>query len=246
MREKLRRYGLIIDNYNGKKVMIVGGIIYIIINFFAIFFFKSYYGAESIWEKYFFLLIISNGIGIVDDISGNKKIKGFRGHLRSFYKGKLTTGLLKALTIFFTALIINFNYPFLEMLLNTAIIIFMSNFINLVDLRPGRAFKVYFILFIPAIFYSQWQVVFIIQAIIFLLLASGELNEKIMLGDGGANSLGASLGFFYSINFGNYFKLLFLFIIMTLNFLAEFYSFTEIIKKNKILNYFDQLGRRKL
>ena len=246
MKDTLRSYGLITDNYNGKKVLIIGGIIYLIINFFTIFFFKLYFGTENIWEKYYFLLIISNGIGIVDDISGNKKIKGFRGHLKSLSKGKLTTGLLKALIIFFAALLVNFNYPFLEMVLNTALIIFMSNFINLVDLRPGRAFKIYFILFIPAIFYLQWQVIFIIQTIIFLLMASGELNEKIMLGDGGANSLGASLGFFYSINFGNYFKLLLLFIIMIFNFLAEFYSFTEIIKKNKILNYIDQLGRKKL
>lgn len=236
------KYFFIDQNYRGKKVLVIGGIIFLVYHFMILILLKDV--LSSYWEKYFFLVIITAFVGIIDDFYGTKSIKGFKNHFKSLFKAKITTALLKILIIFITAFVINLNYSYLLMTINITLILLMANFINLVDLRPGRAYKIYFLLFFPSIFYKGWQLLFISYVIIFLLVAEAELSEKIILGDSGSNCLGVCLGYFYSTNFSLILKIILIIVLLILNFSAEIYSFSKIIENNKILNYFDKLGRK--
>lgn len=244
MFERLQKMGFVGYNYKGKSILILGGLVFFTISFSIIVLYLFDFRVTDYWSRYIFLIMLTSSVGIVDDLVGDKKTKGFSGHLLALFGGEITTGFLKGLVIFSAALAISNGSNFLERSVNIGLIIFITNFINLLDLRPGRAFKAFFFLFLPAILYTEWHLFFIAIVLVFFLFAPGELRGKIMLGDGGSNVLGATLGFFYSSYNGLILKIYLLAIFIILNFLAEYYSFTEIIKNNKYLYFIDQLGRR--
>ncbi|MGM0409773.1 MAG: glycosyl transferase family 4 [Bacillota bacterium] len=242
MKDINSKYFFTDQNYRGKKVFVIGGVILLIYNFSILILLQDY--LSFYWEKYFFIIIMTAFVGIIDDLYGSKSIKGFKNHFKSLLEAKITTALLKILIIFISAFIINLNNPLFLIVTNIILILLMANFMNLVDLRPGRAYKVYFLLFLPSIFYKGWQLLFISYVIIFLLIAEAELSEKIILGDSGSNCLGVCLGYFYSTNFSLLLKIIFIIVLLILNFSAEIYSFSRIIENNRFLNYFDKLGRK--
>lgn len=65
-----------------------------------------------------------------------------------------------------------------------------------------------------------------------------------MLGDTGANILGSTLGYHMTLVLGLELKLPLLALMVFLNLMAEKVSFTEIIKKYRLLDYLDKMGRR--
>ncbi|HZK18474.1 MAG TPA: hypothetical protein VFD15_04090 [Clostridia bacterium] len=187
-------------------------------------------------------------LGFVDDCWGTREITGLKGHFKALFGGRLTTGALKAIGGFVLAVLLggvtaNIN----EIVINTLVITLSINFINLLDLRPGRAAKGFLL-----------TAVFLIAAgwgranLVFLLVVTGslvayipyDLKAKTMMGDTGSNALGVALGISAAWLLGLYLKVGYLVVLIALHIFAEKYSLTTVIARNRFLNYLDRLGRK--
>ncbi|MDR0350191.1 MAG: hypothetical protein LBH64_01405, partial [Coriobacteriales bacterium] len=109
--------------------------------------------SQPVWISYliplFPVLAGSCAFGLFDDWAGCNKIKGFSGHLKALARGRLTTGGLKFLGIGFLSLFLAISLYYTgaaslpRVLLVTCAIALSANLLNLFDLRPGRAQKMY-------------------------------------------------------------------------------------------------------
>ncbi|MBC7329917.1 phospho-N-acetylmuramoyl-pentapeptide-transferase [bacterium] len=190
------------------------------------------------------LTLFSFGVlGFADDVWGLKDVKGFKGHFSLLFKGKFSTGWLKALGGGVIAIIIASSlYSSLPRILLSAFVIAASaNFLNLLDLRPGRCLKAFALLSFLSLLFSGKSYPFLFSfALAFLVY---DLREKAMLGDSGSNSLGAILGlsFAYTPLYVQICYASFLFVMILL---GEFVSFSKLIAGNSFLRILDNLGRK--
>ena len=187
-------------------------------------------------------------LGILDDLIGEKKIKGLRGHIRALFSGVLTTGGIKAILGLFISIIVS-NYisvTFKDFIINSLIIGLFTNLINMFDLRPGRATKVF--AFFALIFILSGLITeksYIIYSLFGILIPYVRLDLKAMamMGDVGSNVLGFTLGILAATGFTFAFRITILIFLIAFHLLAERISFSKIIDNNRVLKYFDSLGR---
>jgi hypothetical protein len=71
-----------------------------------------------------------------------------------------------------------------------------------------------------------------------------DLRERLMLGDAGANVLGAAVGVGVVLSCGTTVRLVVLVVVAALNLASEFVSFTKVINDTPPLRAVDQLGRQ--
>ncbi len=198
----------------------------------------------------YFLLAMSafTLLGLVDDFWGSHQSRGFIGHFNSLLKGELTTGAVKAFAGTGMAIIISsLTGDYVLVPLNVLIITLSVNIINLLDLRPGRAGKVFLILSLLFLLAFPGQ-----PELVFIATAAGSLTAYLpvdlkargMMGDTGSNALGAVLGLSAVWLMDLWLKLFYLAVLVFLHLLAEKYSFSKIIAGNRILNYLDRLGTK--
>ncbi len=189
-------------------------------------------------------------VGAYDDLYGTSQAKGFRGHLRALRSGKVTSGMIKIVGVGVSAAVAagllqsrRSGCPkptcrAVDGLLDTALIAGTANFINLLDLRPGRAAKVIIILGSGLVGFGAAPAVG---------AAAGslptDLAAKSMLGDCGANALGAVVATAAAGTMPRSFRLLACAAIVALNLVSERVSFTSVIERTPLLRRLDQLGR---
>mgnify|MGYP000692914973 CR=1 FL=1 len=187
-------------------------------------------------------------LGLLDDVFGSRQASGLKGHFTALLRGQLTTGALKALgglaVAFFASLA---TAPAKEVLLNTLIIALAANAINLLDLRPGRAGKGYLLGAVPLLAAGWSQPAFILPLSIvtgvMLAYLPGDLRARVMMGDAGANVLGATLGLTAVWVLGLGAKAAVLAFLVLFHLFTERYSLTEVMRRNRLLHFLDQLGR---
>jgi len=195
------------------------------------------------------ILILGAGLfGLVDDLLGTREYSGFRGHIGALFKGKLTTGALKAIGIPVVAVFASslLSSEVLEIIGNALLIALCVNALNLLDLRPGRALKIYIplqLFFIYAAGSAFGSSSAALAGIALVLIAS-DLKEEIMLGDTGSNILGGVLGFCLVATYGWNVKLPVIILLILLQVLTEKYSITAVVERVPILRGFDNLGRK--
>lgn len=236
-------------NYKKEMIPIAMGLLFVLVQtislgILAIFLDPSY----DFIILYLFAISLMGLIGLLDDLRGDIGIKGFRGHIKAFLKGKLTSGGLKAgmgfLISLFVAIFISNN--FLEIIINTLSIALFTNLINLFDLRPGRASKTFILLSLLMLFTGQNQgygfLLFSFYGILFVYLPI-DLKAQAMMGDIGSNVLGLTLGIYCGVSQGIVGQVLYLIALVLIHFLAEKISFSQVIAGNKFLSFIDQLGR---
>lgn len=187
--------------------------------------------------------------GWVDDTKGNRTIKGFKGHIGSLLQeGMVSTGLVKAGMVALVALwvIIELGGGWYDSLLRFIVIVLSTNAVNLLDLRPGRAIKGFYlgsiVLFIwsgSLVFLPYWLPL----AVAALLVLPRDLGGTVMLGDTGANLLGFGLGFSLSVAAPNTVLTIVSLLLILLHWTAERSSLTTVIERNPVLNSIDQWGR---
>lgn len=203
---------------------------------------------HSFTYLFLFALAVTSFIGALDDMLGNRDTLGFKGHVGALFKGKITTGGLKLILGGMTSLLVSLwlSHNILIVLINLLLLGLMTNLLNLLDLRPGRAIK-FFILIDIVILFSGIARELMLQLVSLLGFGLGylpfDLKAKGMLGDVGANPLGMALGIGVVYSFGTGVKLIILFLLFLIHLIAERYSLTELIKKNHVLNFLDELGR---
>jgi hypothetical protein len=161
-------------------------------------------------------------IGLADDRSSGAE-RGFAAHLRA----RRTTGMLKLVGIPLVALVRTRS-------LSGALLVSLSaNALNQLDTRPGRALKAYI------------AAALVVDAPLALavLLAPYDLREMAMLGDGGANGLGAMLGSGSVNRFTGRGRWVAIAALAGLTLLGERRSLGELIEGTPILRELDAWGR---
>jgi UDP-GlcNAc:undecaprenyl-phosphate/decaprenyl-phosphate GlcNAc-1-phosphate transferase len=185
--------------------------------------------------------------GGYDDLAGSGDRRGFRGHLGALAHGELTTGAAKLGGIGATGLAASalLGGGPVDTLLNAGLIAGGANLVNLFDLRPGRASKVTVasggLLAIAAPAAAPLAAVPVGAA---LALLGEDLGERAMLGDAGANALGALLGTAAAAGLPRPARVVLLTGIIGLTAASEVVSFTKVIQQTPALHWLDMLGRR--
>ncbi|WP_231848388.1 glycosyltransferase [Tepidanaerobacter acetatoxydans] len=198
-----------------------------------------------------FAITAASFIGFIDDMLGARDVLGFKGHFKSLFTGRLTTGALKAIVGLLVSFIISSNLTsnFLETVINTLTIALFTNFFNLLDLRPGRAIKVYIFSFLVIslglVIIQKAVVILPFMPLLGIIIGymPYDLKARCMMGDAGSNVLGISIGVLITSTFGLYVKILVLAFLIGIHVFTEKYSLTDLIKNNRFLNYLDNLGR---
>jgi UDP-GlcNAc:undecaprenyl-phosphate/decaprenyl-phosphate GlcNAc-1-phosphate transferase len=196
------------------------------------------------------LLIAGAAIfGFVDDSLGTREFSGFKGHFGALFKGRLTTGALKALGIPMTAIISSsmFSEGIPQLIGNALLIALMVNTLNLFDLRPGRALKVFIPLQVLLLFTGARELMTSEASLIGIASAMivPDLKEKIMLGDTGSNVLGAVLGFSIVVGCDWQIKIPLIIVLIVLQQMTEYISISKLIEKTAFLRILDEFGRTK-
>ncbi|MFA5536891.1 MAG: UDP-N-acetylmuramyl pentapeptide phosphotransferase [Bacillota bacterium] len=244
----LKKLNINRKNFKGKSLPIPGGLIPISVYLLLLLLTRLLTKDVSL----LLILIFSSLtiLGLLDDIFGEGNEKGFKGHFKTLLKGKITTGVMKAMGISLLALVGIQNLgrgkiSLLGLFLDIGLIALTSNFINLLDLRPGRSIKAFLILGIAInLVIQQTEILwFYILTGAFLAYLPWDLGEKTMLGDTGANVLGFSLGLLMAIYLTLPLKIVIIFFLFILHSYAESISFSKIIAENSYLRYLDLLGR---
>ncbi|MFC7330564.1 hypothetical protein [Marinactinospora rubrisoli] len=188
----------------------------------------------------------AGAFGAYDDVAGSSGSRGFRGHLAALRRGEVTTGAVKILGIGATGLAAAAALPGrpADVLINGALIAGSANLVNLFDLRPGRAAKVGLIAGTPALGDATAGAVAgpVLGATAALL--PEDLGERAMLGDAGANTLGAVLGVAAAARLPRAARLGLLAGVAGLTAASEVVSFTKVIGATPALRWLDELGRR--
>jgi hypothetical protein len=132
-------------------------------------------------------------LGLIDDRWGGAEFKGLRGHLRALTQGRVTTGLLKAVGgLALAGLLGWWIRPGLSALSAALLIALCANLFNLLDLRPLRTLKLFWLL--GAGLMATGSALLALIFGVSLPYARLEARRAVMLGDVGANSLGALIG----------------------------------------------------
>src|SRR5262249_1819587 len=162
-------------------------------------------------------------IGLADDLwSGTER--GFRAHLGS----RRTTGVLKLVGIPVAGLLAT------RKLSGALLVGLAANFLNQLDTRPGRALKAY-LLAAPFAGAPVGAAV---------MLAPYDLREMAMLGDSGANALGAMLGLSSVSKLTGRGRWVAIGALAGLTLLGETRSLGELIERMPVLRELDAWGRQ--
>lgn len=178
--------------------------------------------------------------GLVDDAAGNHGDRGFRGHFTAAFQGRLTSGAFKVIIILSAGLSLLAPLELKDLVL-LGILVLAVNLFNQLDLRPGRALKASLLVFL--VFVPGGSSVAAAGGGGALGLLAGDLKGRHMLGDSGANLLGALAGLVFIESLGGIWLVLTLIFLLLGNALGEFASLSRLIENNRILNWLDKLGR---
>ena len=237
-------------NYKGEMIPVSMGIVFlpmIIINGIILAFFTVDFISLSCLFIFIFGMMAMFFAGIIDDTIGNRDVSGLKGHFKSLFKGTLTTGGFKALFGGFVGLIISVSISkdIIDIVVNTLVIALSTNLMNLFDLRPGRAIKVYLVIMITIFFTLSGYIQILPLLILPNVLAyfNFDLKAKAMMGDTGSNVLGISIGILMVLGYTLKVRIVWLVFLVLIHLLTEKFSLTKIIETNKELNFIDRLGR---
>jgi UDP-GlcNAc:undecaprenyl-phosphate/decaprenyl-phosphate GlcNAc-1-phosphate transferase len=191
-------------------------------------------------------------LGLLDDALGRGSDalapRGWRRHARALAAGRFSTGAIKALgalalAAYATSGLGQHDVRYVADLL---LLLLTTNLFNLLDLRPGRVEKV-LVALLAGLCVGAWTVAPLDLLGIFigpvLVMAAFTLRERAMLGDAGANLVGALAGISLLVTLGDDARLIALGIVALLNLYGEFRSISRTIEGVPLLRSLDSLGR---
>ena len=188
--------------------------------------------------------------GALDDLVGSEQVQGFRAHLEALAAGRPTTGFVKLVGGAALAVVVvaPFARPSLGRLLaDAALVALCANLANLFDRAPGRLLKVSTVAFVAIVVAAGERVELEGTALVVgaaLGLFVDDLRERLMLGDTGANALGAALGLGLVAAATPTTRTVALAVVAALNVAGELVSFSRVIDAVPALRALDRAGRR--
>lgn len=254
--------GMVEENFRGEKTPVPLGLVFPLTV-------PVVYAALGFWRRdfslpvLFLLLFYITGmgfLGLCDDVLKDTGHKGFHGHFAGLTKGNLTSGAVKALfglgfsLVFAAGVGLWFGESLVLIVPRALVAALAANALNLFDLRPGRAVKIFFVLVFlvllfgfylaggrKTVFLNFYFVLPVIGAVTAYL--PYDLRARGMLGDTGANFLGAFLGGMLVLSANSLMLWGALAVLVFLHICAEKVSFTKVIENNCFLRFLDKLGR---
>ena len=132
-------------------------------------------------------------LGFLDDRWGTAEFKGLRGHFRALLRGRVTTGLVKAIGgLGIASAAASILRDGVSVAAATLVIAMCANAFNLLDLRPLRALKVYWLASLAMLAALPLSYATLLGATV--CYAQEERRRRVMLGDAGSNLLGSAVG----------------------------------------------------
>jgi UDP-GlcNAc:undecaprenyl-phosphate/decaprenyl-phosphate GlcNAc-1-phosphate transferase len=254
----MRRHGFARDNYRGRSVAFPAGAVLVACSLVALAPLAILDDRADLdlldpdlrrWAVYVLGVAL---LGLIDDALGrgadSEAPRGWRGHARAVASGRFSTGAIKAvgalaLAAYATSGLGQRDFAYVTDLL---LLLLTTNLFNLLDLRPGRAEKV-FVALLAAVSIAAWTSAPIELLGIFvgpvLVVAAYTLRERAMLGDTGANLVGALAGITLLVSLGETARYVALGIVVALNVYGEFRSISRTIEGVPLLRSLDSLGR---
>jgi UDP-N-acetylmuramyl pentapeptide phosphotransferase/UDP-N-acetylglucosamine-1-phosphate transferase len=201
------------------------------------------------------VLLVALGMGVaglLDDLAGSGRARGFRGHVGEMARGRLTTGGVKLVTGIAVSLVAvaiarpeSAGSPG-RLLADAALVALAANLGNLLDRAPGRAGKAglvaFAVLAVATLADAALSGVAVVMGAVAALLRD-DMKERAMLGDTGANVLGGALGLGVVIACAPATRLVVLGVVLALNLVSEVVSFSRVIDAVAPLRYLDRAGR---
>lgn len=189
----------------------------------------------------------AGAFGVYDDLVGGRDRRGFKGHLGALTRGEVTSGAVKIAGIGAAGLAgagLVRRGP-VDALLAGAVVAATANLVNLLDLRPGRALKGSLLLAAAEATHGG-PGRRLAAAVTGCALAAlpDDLSERSMLGDAGANALGAVLGVAVATRAPRSALVARLGVLTALTLASERVSFTRVIEATPVLREIDAAGRR--
>jgi UDP-N-acetylmuramyl pentapeptide phosphotransferase/UDP-N-acetylglucosamine-1-phosphate transferase len=196
-------------------------------------------------------VLASAGVGWYDDVVGarpeQRADKGFAGHLRALAGGRVSAGVVKVAGVGGASLLAvraaGLARGPVGTVVAAGVVAGTANLVNLLDLRPGRALKAGLLAGVPMLGGPHGGLAAGPVGAAAALLGD-DLAEQTMLGDAGANALGAALGFRLAAGLGPRARLAVLAGLVALTAASEKVSFTRVIAATPGLRELDELGRR--
>jgi UDP-GlcNAc:undecaprenyl-phosphate GlcNAc-1-phosphate transferase len=187
-------------------------------------------------------------LGLMDDLAGGAD-KGFKGHLRALGEGRLTTGALKlvgggVLALVVVAPVVGTSPG--RLVADACLVALCANLANLLDRAPGRTVKAAVVALAVAALAVARPSALSASAVVVgasLGLFLDDLHERLMLGDAGANVLGAVLGLGVVAACGPTARDVVLVAVAALNVAGEVVSFSRVIEAVPPLRAVDRAGR---
>ncbi|MGZ4622831.1 MAG: hypothetical protein ACXVGD_12095 [Blastococcus sp.] len=200
--------------------------------------------------------VVSGVVGGYDDLAGARpeqaRDKGLAGHLAALRAGRVSSGAVKVAGIGAAAAVAALLTrrergagALVDGVLTTGLVAGTANLLNLLDLRPGRAAKAGAIALAAGLTGPAGGLAAGPLGATLAVLPA-DLGELVMLGDCGANAVGALVGLRLAQVPGRLPRTAVLAGIVGLTLASEKVSFTRVIEATPGLRELDRLGRRPL
>ncbi|NEN82186.1 hypothetical protein [Paenibacillus elgii] len=269
----LQEHGLSETNYRGRLVPTAGGVLLWLL--LLLWYLYEVCVVPSSWpntDRWVLAVTMVCFAGLLDDLLGEREVKGLRNHWKIWIgQRRITTGIVKAGTTLVAGMLILLSetahlrseagttlawdsrmlwlLPFKLLL-----ILLATNAVNLLDVRPGRALKGFFVSLLLLVWLASWKesgteaswkvwrllVPLTIGAGMF---AGADLRGKVMLGDSGANVLGFALGVGFVMLTPVSVQAAVLTALAALHAITWRRSLSVIIERHALLRWLDQAGR---
>ncbi len=192
------------------------------------------------------LVVVTAAGGWFDDGRGDEPVRGFKGHLRAIAGGRLTGGGVKMLVGGLGAAAVGralVPENAVRVGLGTAL---AANLANLLDRAPGRALKVA-VAAAGSLLATRPSVRPLAAASLgaSLACAPADLGERGMLGDAGANPVGALSGLTAGLASSPRMRVALVAGLAAANLASERWSFSRVIGRVGWLRALDNLGRER-
>lgn len=184
--------------------------------------------------------------GLVDDLWSTGP-RGVRNHLRELASGRMTTGIVKLIVVAAAAVVSVALQAGPTVLVRVAGVLLVAGCANLwngLDVRPGRALKFGVLTMLCLATAPVWLLPTLPGVAVASLVAIWpDLRERAMLGDGGANLLGFTIGLGLYVVLPDAWVVPAAVAALALNVAADTVTLSRAIDTVAPIRWFDRLGR---
>lgn len=269
----LQEHGLSETNYRGRLVPTAGGVLlWLLLLLWYLYVVCVVPSSRPDIDRWMLAVTLVGFAGLLDDLLGEREVKGLRNHWKTWIEQRrITTGIVKAGTTLVAGMLI--LLPDAEQLrsgtgitfvadsralwllpFKLLLILLATNAVNLLDVRPGRALKGFFVSLLLLVWLASWKesgteaVWNVWRLLVPLTIGAGmfagaDLRGKAMLGDAGANVLGFALGVGFALLTPVSVQAAALAVLIGLHAITWRRSLSVIIERHTLLRWLDQAGR---